>query len=107
MADGDSYARSNGVGGVNGFLGVRLVDGGHELRVQGNVTHLINVRETVTAEIFYEGNAPQPGHARVFFIPFMHKDGTSKYLVIPFEIDALPPAASAQTLSFEPSTKPP
>src|ERR1041384_2676365 len=68
LADGESYSRSNGVGGMNGFVGVRREDGRLQLRVQYHVSHLVHVRKPVDAEIFYEGSARGHGDARAFFI---------------------------------------
>jgi hypothetical protein len=79
------------VGGLSGFLGVHLAHGTVQLRVQDHVTHLIAMRHTVLAEIFYDGPAPPPSQARAFFIPFAQDDGSQKYLVILFEVGLIQP----------------
>jgi hypothetical protein len=86
MADSESYSRSNGVGGLGGFIGFQRSHGAAQLRVQYHVHHLINVRQAVNAEIFYEGAAPQSGSAHAFFVPFTREDGSEKYLVVEFEV---------------------
>jgi len=57
------------------------------LRVQYQVTHLNHVRNWVSAEILYEGAAPQASDARAFFIPLTRQDGTERYLVVAFEVE--------------------
>jgi serine/threonine protein kinase len=86
LAQAMSYAGTNGVGSLGGFVGVKSERGKLRLRLEYRLTHLH--RSTVTSEIFYEGIAPQANRARVFLVPFTRTDGAARCLVAAFETGA-------------------
>ncbi|MEI7729747.1 MAG: serine/threonine-protein kinase [Verrucomicrobiota bacterium] len=94
MAVSWSYSRLGeffGTGGGSGILGVQRRNGVLQLRTESHPTHSLNCAYQ-NALIVWEGNAPQPGRARTFFLPFSRKDGSAKFLVIAFEVSNGEPA---------------
>ncbi len=75
----------NGNGWIDGFLGIRRQKGALQLLVEESVMHGMN-SAILWAGIAWEGSAPGPEAARAFFIPFSRLDGTSRYLVIAFQV---------------------
>jgi len=107
LADAYSGGGRNWGIGIGGALGVRREHGGLQFHLKEQVTYN-NAPASLCAELFYEGSAPPPGHARTFFIPFANNTGARKYLVVMFEVSsgdfsATPaPPSSAHNLSFGP-----
>jgi len=69
-----------------GFVGVRSSQGGSQLRSDYRITYRNNTSQYVSAQIAWEGAAPQPGGARTFFLPFTTTDGKARFVVIAFEV---------------------
>jgi len=87
IADSWSYSRADGTllggGGGAGFLGVRQKRGIREIRIEYDVTHSINTRETIQLKVLYEGAIS--GEAIVLLKPFEREDGTRLVHVLAFE----------------------
>jgi len=88
VADTWSYSRADGVllggGGGTGFLGVRNINGSHEIRIEYNVTHTINTLNSIRSEVIYEGPFPEEGSLAIL-TPFERKDGTELVHILLFD----------------------
>jgi hypothetical protein len=89
VADTWAYSRADpdvlGAGTGGGCLGVQEKDGRLKLTIRYDVTHTINATKPVCSQFTYEGPLPETG-AVLFLQPFARQDGTSRVLVVAFEI---------------------
>jgi predicted Ser/Thr protein kinase len=111
MVTGWLYSHQEGglvtIGNGTASLAVKQTDGQDEIRIEGEMTHTIDLNpdQVIASKFLYEGNAPQNG-ALAFLVPFFRKKNSAHYLVVVYEIgnmvNTADAPAAAQNLSFGP-----